>query len=192
MIHLVAVCLLCHLQRHPILLLAVGVSSLARSISGFSGLTSPHSPVPCRPLVRSRAGPEACLLFPRGLVVLYASFKLHHTRGMVIFVRLRTHHWTQVPSACSIHHKVPSAFHLSPVFNKHCFNPLFHWELQSDSSVIPSFTRNNSGNKFFLLVTRGGDGTITKYGSLGDLTNRRLFFLQFWRIQFTYQSTSRG
>ena len=44
---------------------------------------------------------------------------------------------------------------------------------------------------FLLLVTRGGDGTITKYDSLSDLTNRRLFFLQFWRIQFTYQSTSR-
>lgn len=28
---------------------------------------------------------------------------------------------------------------------------------------------------FLLLVTRGGDGTITKYSSLGDLTNRRLF-----------------
>ena len=46
---------LCHLQCHPILLLAVGVSSqLTHSISGFSGLTSSQSPVPCRPLVRLR------------------------------------------------------------------------------------------------------------------------------------------
>lgn len=111
---------------------------------------------------------------------------------MVIFVRLRTHRWTQVPSACSIHYKVPLSFSPFRLFLTSTVS--IHYFTGSCRVIVLSFLhllRIILEISFLLLVTRGGDGTITKYGSLGDLTNRRLFFLQFWRIQFTYQSTSR-